>query len=64
MMVKIVLIIIGVLIIILGLFLSLAIILYSGKEQDSSGYYFLIISLTILIFGVLILFRGISHKGN
>jgi len=46
----------------LGLFLSFSIILYSGKEQDSSGYYYLAISLLILIFGISILRNGIIRK--
>ncbi len=60
--IKLSLIIVGILIMVLGLFLSLSIILYSGKEQDSSGYYYLVISLPILIFGISILRNGIIRK--
>ena len=60
--IKLILIIVGILIMVLGLFLSLSIILYSGKEQDSSGYYYLVISLPILIFGISILRNGIIRK--
>ena len=62
MRIKLSLIIVGILIILLGLFLSLSIILYSGKEQDSSGYYYLLISFPILIFGISILRNGIIRK--
>ncbi len=62
MKIKLILIIVGILIMVLGLFLSLSIILYSGKEQDTSGYYYLVISLPILIFGISILRNGIIRK--
>ncbi len=62
MRVKLILIIVGVLIMLLGLFLSFSIILYSEKEQDISGYYYLLISLPILIFGISILRNGIIRK--
>ncbi len=66
MIVKILLIFTGVFVILLGLFLSFSIIMYSGKERDSSGYYFLVFSLSILVSGFLILQNGIkrNYKSN
>ena len=64
MIIKFIIILVGILLIILGLFLSFATVLYSGKEQDRSGYYCLIISLPIIIFGIIILRNGIMRNQN
>ena len=56
---KILLILTGVLIIVLGLFLSVLILVYAAKERDSYGYYYLTISSIIILLGILILRFGI-----
>ncbi|GEQ86064.1 hypothetical protein ULMS_15720 [Patiriisocius marinistellae] len=59
---KVSLIIAGVLVIISGLYVSLGIFVYSGKENDSSGYFYLILTSIIVICGILILRKGIIKK--
>lgn len=59
---KIILIITGISTILFGLFLSVSILLYTIKENDTNGYYYLIASITIKLIGIYILKSDLIEK--
>ena len=59
---KLIVIITGISIILFGLFLSVSILLYTIKENDTNGYYYLIASITIKLVGIYILKSDLIKK--
>ncbi len=59
---KLSLIIAGILVILSGVYVSLGIFIYSGKQSDNSGYYYLILTISIVISGIFMLRKGIITK--
>jgi len=59
---KISLLLAGIVIILLGLFLTMGILVYSLKENDNYGFFGLIISFGIVGLGIYYLVKGIKTK--
>ena len=59
---KIILLLIGILLLVLGLFLTFAIFVYSLKENDNGGFYYLIFSLGLVALGIHCLVKSIKIK--
>ena len=57
-------ILIGIVIILLGLFLTFGITVYSLKEQDNNGFYGFIISFTFIGLGIHLLMKVIKRNKN
>ncbi len=55
-------ILIGIVLILLGLFLAFGITVYSLKEQDNNGFYGLIISFTFIGLGIHLLLKVIRRN--
>jgi hypothetical protein len=59
---KIIFVSVGLLLILFGSYLTLGIFVYSMKERDNEGYYFLIVSVGLLITGITVLAKGVRKK--
>lgn len=59
---KIILIIIGIGILLLGLFLTFGILVYSLKEKDNDVFYGYLISTGLIVLGIYLLVRGLKIK--
>ena len=59
---KIILILAGLFLTLLGLFLTYSLFIYSGKEKDDSMNYLFIVSFAIIFSGIYILTKGIKKK--
>nr|WP_321228562.1 hypothetical protein [uncultured Psychroserpens sp.] len=56
------LIIIGVIISLIGVFFSFSLLLYAAKERDDNATYFVIIPISLFIFGIYLIRKGIILK--
>ena len=59
---KIILIILGIGLILFGIFFTFGILLSSFKENDNTGFYDLFYSFTIIGIGTFCIFKGVKHK--
>jgi hypothetical protein len=59
---KIILIILGLVSLCFGLFLALAITVYSLKEQDDTGFYFLVIPVCLIVTGIYLISKALKAK--
>lgn len=61
-MIKIAIILIGLILIIFGLFMTFSLVVYSAKERDNAGYIGLVISLPIAACGVYLVIKAFKYK--
>ncbi len=59
---KIILIILGIISLCFGLFLTLAITVYSLKEQDDEGFYFLVAPVCFIVIGIYLILKALKTK--
>jgi len=59
---KIILIILSLISLCFGLFLALAITVYSLKEQDNVGFYFLVIPVCFIVIGIYLISKALKTK--